>query len=86
MKPRDIFGLIVRSFGLGIFLFGMWYLLSALSDLAGIDTPRDKDEMRAFFPIGAACVLVAVYFLRGAPHLVRFCYPEVRDESRRDAA
>jgi hypothetical protein len=31
MKPADIFGLVVRSAGLGVMIWGFWNLLSALS-------------------------------------------------------
>lgn len=79
MKPRDVFGVVIRSVGLLALLGSLLYLYSALVALFAPAIPQ------AYSPgsyIGACIVLLlfSAYFLRGAPHLVRFAYgPERRD-------
>ena len=75
MKPQDVFGVVIRTAGLLLFLFAGWYLVYALSVLIGVEKASDTDEMRAYFFDGVIYVLVSLYFLRGAPPLLRFCYP-----------
>jgi hypothetical protein len=79
MKPRDFFGVIVRSVGL-LALFGsLLYLYSAIVASFAPDTPYASSPLSY---IGACIVtlIFSVYFLRGAPHLVRFAYgPESND-------
>ena len=75
MKPHDVFGILVRMVGLALFLFGGWYIVFALSVLVGVEKASNTDEMSAYFFDGVIYVLVSLYFLRGAPLLMRFCFP-----------
>ena len=76
MKAKDIFGLIVRVFGLAAFGWGFWYLYSALfmwmhSESMGTFVSRD------YLAAGAMCVVVGLVFaaqsrLGGRLYLPRF--------------
>jgi len=81
MKPQDVFGIVVRSAGLWLFFFGGWYVVYALSVLVGVEKGSSTDEMEAYFFDGFIYLLIALYFLRGAPFLIRFCYPKSSDET-----
>ena len=79
MKPRDVFGVVIRSIGLLSLLGSLLYLYSALVALFAPDTPQASSPLSY---IGACIVMLlfSAYFLRGAPHLVRFAYgPESQD-------
>jgi hypothetical protein len=56
------------------------YLYSALAVLLTPDAPHASSLLSY---IGACIVslLISVYFLRGAPHLVRFAYGREREDS-----
>ncbi len=73
MKAKEIFGLILRVVGLFGLLYGGFYLLSCLYILTG-SPAREGFGLRQYFLAGVVYVLVGLYFLRGAPHLLRFAY------------
>lgn len=64
MTPRDIFGIVVRTAGL---LSVMW----GLSALAVSATAYGQGAAVA----GLISVVVGLYLLRGAPHLLDYAYP-----------
>ena len=74
MTAPQYFGAWLRLFGvvfLGVFVA---YLFSILTVLAN---PRpDDDPFAGFIGATAVCFLFGVYFLRGAPLLMRIAYPE----------
>jgi len=80
MKARDIFGIVIRTIGVAILLFGFWYLAFAVAQVGGMpqETPG---EMAAYFTSGIPAVLIGVLFLRCARQIVRFSYPGDRDDS-----
>ncbi len=73
MKPKEIFGLILRIVGLFGLLWGAFYLLSCLYLLMGAPEQQGFGTPQ-YLITGVIYVLVGLYFLRGAPHLVRFAY------------
>ena len=81
MKPRELFGVVIRSVGLLMLIGGLLYLYSALVTLLAPDTPRASSPM---IYLGACLVWLALgaYLLRGAPHLLRFAY---RDDQTQNA-
>jgi hypothetical protein len=85
MKSKDAFGFVVRLAGLWLFFFSGWYIVYGFSVLAGVEKGSNTDEMQAYFFDGAIYMLVALYFLRGAPLLLRFCYPKNADEGPKSA-
>jgi len=81
MKPSDIFGLIVRTLGVCLFLWSIWYFVFGLAEAVGLvtDTPGEKTS---YFVTGVPGIIVAVVLMRCAPWFVRFSYPG--DERKRD--
>lgn len=78
MKPVQIFGIIVRAFGLGLAVYAIWYLTYGISIVLGL--PEQRIGSRAsYFISGITFLILALYFLRGAPHVLRFCYPGQRE-------
>ena len=64
MTPRDVFGLVIRTFGLiGIFL---WLYFCKIAITNG-DAP--------LFALSFAVSAFSGYLLKGAPLLLEFCYP-----------
>ena len=80
MKARDIFGIVIRTLGVFILLFGLWYLVYAIAGACG--APEDSPgEIAAYFTAGIPGVLIGVLVLRCARRIVRFSYPGDRDDS-----
>jgi hypothetical protein len=75
MRPKDYFGLIVRTFGLVVLLAGLHFLLSAIYVFATPNLPH-KSPLISYAIYGFVLIALSLYFLRGAPALVRFSYPE----------
>jgi preprotein translocase subunit SecF len=82
MRPSEIFGLIIRVFGLVLLSFSLWFLVAALFVLVGVKGPHN---FSSYFFAGIVTAIFSTYLLRGAPHLVRFSYPKVKDDSSREA-
>jgi hypothetical protein len=74
MSGKDLFGVVVRTFGLACFTWGLWNLLIGVAQAAHIVTDVEE-ETSAYIVAGMGSVLLSLYFLRGAPQLMRFCYP-----------
>jgi hypothetical protein len=76
MKPREIFGLIVRVFGLSLFFYAIWYLIFGIATVMGL-----LEEMPgyglSYFLTGLFFLGFGLYLLRGAPGLMRYSYPDV---------
>jgi len=76
MKPKDIFGLIVRLVGL-IFLYNCAEKVPLALSIAssGFTSISGKGFLNALFMIGWPLV-VAYWFFRGAPPVSRIAYPD----------
>jgi len=76
---------VIRSVGLLSLLGSLLYLYSALVALFAPNTPQASSPVSY---IGACIVtlLFSAYFVRGAPHLVRFAYGPERQDSDDDHA
>jgi len=74
MTPRDWFGVIIRSVGLLNLTAGLYYCLTtayvAIASKTGAHSPPTTYALYAVF-----FVLLSLYFLRGAPGLMNFSYP-----------
>ncbi len=82
MTPQHSFGVVVRSIGLLLllgslyhFLTGAWFALAAGHSLV-------VSSLFSFFLYSILGVLVSLYLLRGAPHLIHFCYPGTSTSSQ----
>jgi hypothetical protein len=84
MSAKDWFGLIVRVFGLAGTLWGFFYLMSVLYYLMG-GHPTPGYTVYHYLLAAIVTLVPSVYFLRGAPHLIRFAYPDASaaDEPKR---
>jgi len=70
MSAPDVFGLVVRSIGLLMCLFGLWQIV-------GIRSP-DKSYQRADYVTALILFLiVGLALLAGADHIVRFSYGDI---------
>jgi hypothetical protein len=71
MRPPEVFGVVIRAFGLAISLYSLWLLVSTIAlALEGLG------EGTLWFALTQVAALVlGIYFLRGAPAVVRFSYP-----------
>ena len=81
MKPRDFFGVALRTLGTLFFIVGLIYIASAIfatiwRDIPGRATPSQ------YLVMGLTITAVSIYFLRGAPHLMRFAYPKDGNETQ----
>ncbi|PIQ83397.1 MAG: hypothetical protein COV75_07655 [Candidatus Omnitrophica bacterium CG11_big_fil_rev_8_21_14_0_20_63_9] len=73
MAPPQVFGIVVRSFGLSFFVYSLWYLLYGVATALAMEGTYPKWRI-AYFVSGGLFLLVSLYFLKGAKHLVKFCY------------
>jgi hypothetical protein len=72
MQPEDIFGLIVRTTGLIVALYGAWNLVFAIA--LGIKATKSEYPTSAFAVTGIVAALVGVSLLKSAAALVAATY------------
>jgi hypothetical protein len=72
MNASEIFGVIIRCAGLALSLLGINDIYRALIMLVQVIS------ITSFMPVlfGIPCLLIGVWFLRGAPLLMPFSYPQ----------
>jgi hypothetical protein len=72
MNASEIFGLIIRCAGLALTLIGIHDIYRAFIMLV------QAISMTSFMPIlfGIPALLIGIWFLRGAPLLMSFSYPQ----------
>jgi hypothetical protein len=75
MKPRDLFGVGLRLLGVLFVVLGVVYGSSALITLLSPSVPSPYSAI-AYAASGLVCLCVGLYFLRGAPLVMRFAYSE----------
>lgn len=75
MTPCDIFGIIVRTFGLSLVIYAIWYLVYGIATMAGLPEEAPGYGV-AFFISGGTYLTMGSYLLRGAPGVIRFAYPK----------
>jgi hypothetical protein len=80
MKPRECFGVILRTVGVIVLFVSGLYLYSAGVALLFPETPHVSTPPRYLLAF-ALTLAVGLYFLRGAPHLMRFAYGDDRPDS-----
>jgi len=85
MKPSDIFGVVVRTIGLCLMLYALWYLLFAVAEVGGILAEQSPGEERVYFLNGLGALIVALFLMRGGRRITRFSYPG-EDKGKDDAA
>src|SRR5438309_9058119 len=81
MKPREQFGVVLRGFGVGLGIFALWCLVTALAYSFGLPEPSLGDRVYSYW-VGMIGAVLALYFLRGGSLVIWFAYgsePEVPD-------
>ncbi len=73
MKPNDVFGIIVRVFGLSILIYGIWNLVFGVATTMGVQENEPGYGIE-YFVSGFLFLILGLYLLRGAPHLLRYAY------------
>lgn len=81
MKPSDVFGIFIRVLGLFGIIVGFAYIYSVMHLLFGGQAQYDGVYVGEYILLGIISIVVALYFIRGAPHIVRFAYPKDKEES-----
>lgn len=72
LTARDLFGVVVRTFGLVMMLWGL-YTLTYLINVRAVNAPTAGQPEGSFLITAAFCLLGGVALLRGE-WLVRFAY------------
>jgi len=83
MKPKDLFGIIVRTVGLLILLLSIIYTFYGFS-IASRPPEKWRNSPSQYFILSAGLCATALYFLRGAPALVNFAYPQKKHSPNTD--
>lgn len=77
MKPREVFGIIVRTIGLMLLLYGVYSVWSLL--FVATPTPVPIPNRLGLFILGALSIVpyfvVGFILTRKAEWIVNFCYP-----------
>jgi hypothetical protein len=82
MKARDIFGLIVRTFGLIVLLYSIWYLALGVAFLfQALPEKGHEGYMGGYFTGGIPGFIVGLVLLRFGRQIVRFSYPKDKDDT-----
>jgi hypothetical protein len=76
MKPSDVFGIVVRTIGVFVLLWGCWHLIYGIAEAIGIVAEEQRGEMIAYLITGIGSALMAVVLMRCASWFVRFSYPK----------
>jgi len=80
MKPRDCFGVVIRSLGVLTLVGCALYIYSTIIALLAPQTPNSSPAYQ-YFIAAIVLLIVGLYLLRGAPHLMRFAYPPDKEDS-----
>ena len=81
MKPKDIFGIIVRTIGVILVLFSFLYFYGAVAASFKPELGRGAPPI---YHIGFGFILLAIgtYCMRGAPKWLDFAYPDERADNK----
>ncbi|HMO03164.1 MAG TPA: hypothetical protein PKC67_10020 [Kiritimatiellia bacterium] len=80
MKPSDVFGIVVRTFGLYLIIWGLWNILSlaieVVSLLAALINDESLDLLTKLYYLlsGTGATLVGFFLLARADAVVRWAY------------
>ncbi len=75
MKASDVFGLIVRTIGFCVLLWGGAYVLGGTLWAVGLLHDAFLGPATDFLVYGLACVIAGLGLLRSASWFVSFSYP-----------
>jgi hypothetical protein len=80
MKAHECFGVVIRTLGMLVLIAFAVYLYSAVVALIAPDA-RPGSRALDFWGATAVLLIIGLYLLRGAPHLMRFAYPKAGGRS-----
>ena len=83
MKPNDVFGIIVRVLGLSILVYGIWNLAFGVATAMGVQEHEAGYDI-AYLVSGFLFLILGLYLLRGAPHLLHYAYPDGKQRQSRE--
>jgi len=75
MTAKDRFAIAVRVVGLLVILAALLYFVDAVIMFINPYFRAGEPAVHYFFT-GVIALLVGLYLLRGAPHVIRFAFPE----------
>jgi len=80
MKPRKLFGVVLRTAGVMLLAYALWFLSYGVAQFLGL--PEEAPMERVHYLIsGLLSLAIGWYFLRGAPLIVRLAYGRDRNAS-----
>jgi hypothetical protein len=85
MKPRQAFGVVVRSVGLLFVLAALFYFLSGCIVLIDPNYRPNISPAWHYFMTGVVMFVIGLYTLRGAPRIVHFAYPDEDSDTKTDS-
>jgi hypothetical protein len=81
MTPRDIFGIVLRAAGLYILRLSLWLFYDYMLWHRTPDAATKPYDPSIYMIWGIGYLALGLYLLAGAPHILRFAYPEPKAES-----
>ena len=75
MEERNYFQLAIRVVGLVVCLYGLDYLREFVAIQMGYFT-LERTSPVLYFASAAVSLILGLYLVRGAPHFMRFAFPE----------
>jgi hypothetical protein len=75
MKPRDYFKTAVRIIGFVLTLHGTQYIAEFCAINIGY-LRLERTDVVYYVLMGIGYIVTGLYFMRGAPHFVRYAYPD----------
>jgi len=79
MKPSDCFGVVVRTIGLLVCIYGAWCLIALLINIS-YPSSRMNDVHGLYLGIGLFAFFGGMYMMGRAHRIVRYAY---REESQK---
>ena len=76
MKPSDVFGICVRVIGLLGLLTGSGYVIGGICFALWGKVEYEGFRTGQYLFYGVVFCAIGLYFMRGAPHFIRFAYPD----------
>ena len=84
LTPKDLFGLVVRAFGL-YFLRESFSYAYSFCYYCRIEQSAFSERAGLYVLFGIFYFVLGAYFVSGAPRLVRWSYREAGDECEKEA-
>ena len=82
MDQRNLFQLAVRIVGLVVCLYGLDYLREFVAVQMGYFM-LERTSPVLYFASAAAFMITGLYLIRGAPHFMRYAFPDEDGEINR---